>query len=560
MSFWSRLRIGWRLGLAFTLLLLITATVAAVGIWRLNTLKNASEKVSTLEMRRSLLAQRWGTEIELTWTRTESALKTNNAYFRDQLQGDINAMNKSIDANLKELDSLLADDERGQALLRDVAKRRAEYLKVQAELSRQQQAGKEVLITVDSELQPLAALYLRDVRKVGEYTSQMLMDSQAEAQADARQSQIMQAIGAIVAVLVGVALATLTTRSIVRPVQRASEVTQRIAEGDLRLDARQRQALLVGSNGQRANQTVSADEVTHLLRTLLRMQQNLSSIVGRVRQGSEAVSSASVEIAQGNQDLSARTENQASALEQTAASMEELGSAVKQNAANAQQANQFAQGASAVAVQGGQVVAQVVDTMKGISESSRKIADIINVIDGIAFQTNILALNAAVEAARAGEQGRGFAVVAGEVRALAGRSAEAAKEIKILITDSVQRVEQGTALADRAGGTMNEVVTSIQDVTSIMAEISAASGEQNAGVTQVSEAVSNMDQVTQQNASLVEEMAAAASNLKTQARELVDLVAVFQVDGTPGAPVALAGGAPSTLQKVSMPLVLATPA
>jgi methyl-accepting chemotaxis protein len=227
--------------------------------------------------------------------------------------------------------------------------------------------------------------------------------------------------------------------------------------------------------------------------------------------------------------LSSRTESQASALEETAASMEELSSTVRQNADNAQQANQLARTASAVAVQGGQVVSQVVDTMKGIETSSRKIADIISVIDGIAFQTNILALNAAVEAARAGEQGRGFAVVAGEVRNLAQRSASAAKEIKDLITDSVQRVSSGTALVDKAGSTMNEVVDSVKRVTDIMAEISAASKEQSDGVAQIGEAVTQMDQATQQNAALVEEMAAAASSLRAQASDLVQSVAVFRL-------------------------------
>ncbi|QBK04646.1 HAMP domain-containing protein [Hylemonella gracilis] len=272
------------------------------------------------------------------------------------------------------------------------------------------------------------------------------------------------------------------------------------------------------------------DEFSPLLASLGEMQASLSRIVYNVRQSSESVSNASAEIAQGNQDLSARTESQASALEETAASMEELSSTVKQNADNARQANQLAQSASIVAVQGGEVVTQVVSTMKGISDSSKKIADIIGVIDGIAFQTNILALNAAVEAARAGEQGRGFAVVASEVRNLAGRSADAAKEIKTLITDSVSRVEQGSALADQAGSTMNEIVGSIKRVTDIMSEISAASVEQSAGVSQVGEAVTQMDQATQQNAALVEEMAAAASSLKNQSQELVQAVAVFKLD------------------------------
>jgi methyl-accepting chemotaxis protein len=259
------------------------------------------------------------------------------------------------------------------------------------------------------------------------------------------------------------------------------------------------------------------------------MKDRLAQIVGNVRQGSQGVSTASAEIAQGNNNLSARTEQQASALEETAASMEELSATVRQNADNAKRANQLAQSASTVAIRGGEVVNQVVATMKGINDSSRKIADIIGVIDGIAFQTNILALNAAVEAARAGEQGRGFAVVASEVRSLAGRSAEAAKEIKNLITDSVQRVELGSTLVDQAGVTMTEVVGSIKRVTDIMGEISIASSEQSQGVGQVSEAVTQMDHVTQQNAALVEEMAAAADSLKAQAQELVASVSVFKL-------------------------------
>jgi methyl-accepting chemotaxis protein len=251
-----------------------------------------------------------------------------------------------------------------------------------------------------------------------------------------------------------------------------------------------------------------------------------------VRHGSEGVATASAEIAQGNNDLSARTEQQASALEQTAASMEELGTTVKHNAESAHHANQLAQSASTIAVDGGNVVAQVVETMRDINESSRKIMDIISVIDGIAFQTNILALNAAVEAARAGEQGRGFAVVASEVRSLAGRSADAAKEIKRLIHASVARVEHGSALVDQAGATMTEVVSSIKRVTDIMGEISAASSEQSNGVAQVGEAVTHMDQATQQNAALVEQMAAATSSLKSQALDLVRLVDAFKVDAS----------------------------
>jgi len=325
-------------------------------------------------------------------------------------------------------------------------------------------------------------------------------------------------LGALSIVLVSFGLSFALDRLVLRPVggnpEDAAAIAGRVAQGDLS------QAIALRSG-----------DASSMMAQLQRMQQSLVSLVSHVRQGSEGLATASAEIAQGNNDLSARTEQQASALEQTAASMEELGATVKQNADNARQANQLAQSASAVAVRGGEVVAQVVDTMKGINDSSRKIADIISVIDGIAFQTNILALNAAVEAARAGEQGRGFAVVASEVRSLAGRSADAAKEIKSLISVSVQRVEQGTALVDQAGITMTEVVGSIKRVTDLMGEISSASDEQAQGVAQVGEAVMQMDQVTQQNAALVEEMAAAASSLKSQAEELVQTVAVFNLGG-----------------------------
>ncbi len=269
-----------------------------------------------------------------------------------------------------------------------------------------------------------------------------------------------------------------------------------------------------------------------VLKGLATMRESLAELVAKVREGSEFVAVASREIAQGNSDLSARTESQASALQQTAASMEQLGSTVRSNAENARQASEHARQADRVAAEGGEVVDRVVETMKGINDSAKKIADIIGVIDGIAFQTNILALNAAVEAARAGEQGRGFAVVAAEVRSLATRSASAAKEIKSLIGDSVTRVEQGSALVERAGATMTEMVGAIRRVTEVVHGISVASGEQSNGVAQIGEAISQMDQATQKNAAMVEEMAAAASGLKDQAQSLVDTVAAFTVPTT----------------------------
>jgi methyl-accepting chemotaxis protein len=322
-------------------------------------------------------------------------------------------------------------------------------------------------------------------------------------------------IGATLALAFGglLAAALLLARRMTGPMDKAVALAEHLAEGDLRA---------------RVTPTGN-DETVRLMAAMARMQQNIADIVRNVQQNAESVATASAQIAQGNNDLSGRTEQQASALEETAASMEELSSTVRQNADNARQGNQLAHNASTVAIRGGEVVGQVVDTMKGINDASRRIADIIGVIDGIAFQTNILALNAAVEAARAGEQGRGFAVVASEVRSLAGRSAEAAKEIKGLISDSVQRVEQGTALVDQAGVTMTEVVASIRRVTDIMGEISAASTEQSQGVAQVGEAVTQMDQATQQNAALVEQSAAAAESLNTQAQQLVRAVAVFKL-------------------------------
>jgi len=306
------------------------------------------------------------------------------------------------------------------------------------------------------------------------------------------------------------------SRQITGPLNSAVGIAGRVANGDL----------------SEPIHVTGSDEVGSLLASLKFMQANLAKLVTDVRHSSEGVATASHEIASGNSDLSARTESQASALEQTAASMEQLGATVRLNADNARQANQLAHSASSVAAEGGEVVNQVVQNMKGINDASRQIADIIGVIDGIAFQTNILALNAAVEAARAGEQGRGFAVVASEVRVLAQRSAQAAKEIKGLIGASVERVEMGTALVDRAGATMSEVVSAIGRVTAIVGEISAASSEQSSGVSQVGEAVTQMDQATQQNAALVEEMAAAAISMQTQAAGLVQLVSSFKLAPT----------------------------
>ena len=324
------------------------------------------------------------------------------------------------------------------------------------------------------------------------------------------------------ALLISVGIVRLLVAQLGGEPREAAEVALRIGAGDLTRDIE-----------------VRAGDQTSLMAAMQRMQNELVQVVGAVRQGSERVAMASAEIAHGNHDLSARTEQQASALEETAASMEQMNAAVGHNAAHAREASELAANASHVARQGGEVVHQVVGTMREINAASNKITGIIGVIDGIAFQTNILALNAAVEAARAGEQGRGFAVVASEVRSLAGRSAEAAKQIKELLSDSVQRAEQGSQLADRAGAIMSEVVDAIGRVTDIVAGISSASGEQSDGVSQVSEAVAQMDRNTQQNAALVEQMAAAASSLQGQARELVSTVERFRLAGGAASPLRL---------------------
>lgn len=337
----------------------------------------------------------------------------------------------------------------------------------------------------------------------------------AEAQGNFNTVFMITSVAVAVGVIMAVVIGMMLIRAIVGPINEAVNVADAVASGDLtsRIDV------------------TSNNETGRLMHALKQMNDNLVDLVGKVRTSTDSIYTASSEIAAGNSDLSQRTEEQASSLEETASSMEELTSTVRQNADNARQANQLASGASEVAVRGGAVVGQVVQTMSAINDSSKKIVDIISVIDGIAFQTNILALNAAVEAARAGEQGRGFAVVATEVRTLAQRSAAAAKEIKELIGDSVSKVEDGTRLVDEAGATMNEIVNSVKRVTDIMAEISAASQEQSSGIEQVNQAVTQMDEVTQQNAALVEEAAAAAESMQEQAHALSQAVAVFKLSG-----------------------------
>jgi methyl-accepting chemotaxis protein len=424
-----------------------------------------------------------------------------------------------VNKSLKELEGLLTSAESKaiyQKLLPSMADATAAYKKAFEEFKAAEfdsAAGDKAARGKDRD----AVAQLAELKKV---LAKEEDETSKAASAKAASSRNLAYALMVLATALGVVGSIVLSRKIVSPLAQAVGVAEVVASGDL-------------SNPIHAKGT---DEVAALMTALQRMQSSLANLVAGVRQGAESVASSSGEIEAGNHDLSARTEQQASVLEETAATMEELSATVKQNADNARQANQLAMNASTVAVKGGEVVEQVVATMKGINESSRKIADIISVIDGIAFQTNILALNAAVEAARAGEQGRGFAVVASEVRSLAGRSAEAAKEIKSLIGASVERVEQGSTLVDQAGVTMTEVVGSIKRVNDIMGEISAASSEQASAVSQVGEAVTHIDQATQQNAALVEQMAAAASGLKGQAHDLVETVAAFKLPAGQGGP------------------------
>jgi methyl-accepting chemotaxis protein len=513
----DRLKVGHQLFGAFAAVLLLTAVLGASALLGLRAVNDEAvalagkwlQGVSDLADARTLVIE--SREFEIKHSRTD------DSSYHDEYEEKMATAASSLETLKQAYKARIAGDEEAGLFgtLSDTwaAYRLAQQRVIKLGQDQQQQDAADIADGMSSMAfdEALGAI------------SALMAFNQAGSHAAAEHAQAVyqQALYAVLGLLggalaLGAGLALVITRHLMRQLggepATAVAVARAVAEGDLSTSIALR-------SGDRDS----------LLAWLNAMQLGLARAVADVRRGSDHVAHASGEIAQGNQDLSGRTETQASELQQTASTMEELGSTVRNNADNARQASQLAQGASSVAVRGGEVVGRVVETMKGIHDSSRRIADIIGTIDGIAFQTNILALNAAVEAARAGEQGRGFAVVAGEVRSLAQRSADAAKEIKNLIGASVDRVEQGSALVDEAGATMQEVVASIRRVTDIVGEISAASSEQSAGVAQVGQAITRMDQGTQQNAALVEQSAAAADSLRTQAQQLVQAVAVFKL-------------------------------
>ena len=516
----SSWRVRTRLTVGFGVVCVLLVASVVMGLMAMGRMGADLKAVVADHFPRIVAAANLSTQIDVIAIALRNMMLNADAADRERQTQVIAQSRQEVVRLFDTLDKTLTEP-KDRALLQQVKEQRALYLAGQEELlgfirSDQTDQSREYLA---SKLRPVLASYKASIGALVESEKNAIVTAGTDARDTALNARNTLIGLGVAALLLAAALGWLITRSLVRELggepRTAADVARAVAGGDFTQPI-----------------AVKDGDTTSLMAQLAAMKDGLAQVVSQVRRGSESVAMASSEIAQGNQDLSARTESQASALEETAASMEQLGATVRQNADSAGQANALARSASDVAVRGGEVVGQVVQTMKGINESSQRIADIIGVIDGIAFQTNILALNAAVEAARAGEQGRGFAVVASEVRSLAGRSAEAAKEIKQLISASVERVEQGSAMADQAGETMTEVVQSIRRVTDLMGEINAASSEQASGVAQVGEAVTQMDQATQQNAALVEEMAAAAGSLSSQAQELVQAVAVFKLDAS----------------------------
>ena len=508
----SALRLGPRLALGFGSIVLLCAAAVGFGIDRISTLRSLSQQLGSVDAEKLSLSERWARAIEANTARSWVLFFATDPQIKTRLKAEMQQVVVLQTERLKRMQQL-AESEVDKRLLADISTHRDAYQALRNSLLKRVEAGEDVRAELFDKLFPAAQAYTDVVEKLVARQRSNMTETQARAEAAALSATVALATGGALALLLAAGLAWRVTRSVVAPIAQARSLTEAIAAGDL-------------------SQTISVtgrDEAAELLTALQRMQGALRELVGQVRTSTDSIHTASAEIATGNQDLSVRTEQTASNLQQAASSMSQLSDTVRQSADSARQANVLAGSAAQVAERGDSVVAQVVATMSEINASAKKIADIIGVIDGIAFQTNILALNAAVEAARAREQGRGFAVVASEVRSPAQRSAAAAREIKALIGSSVDKVESGTRLVADAGLTMTEIVASVNRVSGIIGELSASAAEQSGGISQVNSAVGQLDQMTQQNAALVEQGAAAAESLKDQAQRLTEVVASFKL-------------------------------
>ena len=525
MNIIGNMKIGKRLGLGFAAILGLSIVIAGIGIWRLQSVTNATQAMMDVPLAKERMIGDWYRHTYAGIRRATAVAKSSDPSLSAFFRPETDEATRISGELQKKIFELLASDEEKQLYEKIMSLRKVYLAKRDVIYKAKAEPNPDpamIASALEKDYLPAAKLYQTGVENLLELQRKTINELNQHVAEIASQSANLLIVLEVLVLAMGILCAWYLTTGITRPLNTAVGISRRVAEGDLSGDIA----------------VVTRDETGQLLQALKDMNVSLRNIVGNVRTGTDTIATASSQIASGNLDLSARTEQQAGSLEETASAMEELTSTVKQNADNARQANQLAVSASEVAVQGGSVVGKVIATMSSINESSKKIVDIISVIDGIAFQTNILALNAAVEAARAGEQGRGFAVVASEVRSLAQRSAAAAKEIKVLINDSVEKVGNGSKLVEQAGATMQEVVNSVKRVTDIVGEISSASQEQTTGIEQINHAITQMDQVTQQNAALVEEAAAAAASMQTQADNLAQLVSVFTISGTPALPQA----------------------
>jgi methyl-accepting chemotaxis protein len=509
-----RQRIGTRLAAGFGLVLALTVTMATLGIVELRRIAALDDQLDSLALRMQTMEQ-WKGSTSVNLAR---ALAIAHSGHQAEVVAAFDPLIKDTSAKISTLQKTLEDrldHDAERQTFAAIGERRKAYVGVRAEAGKlfadgQTDAGRE---RVRAAMVPAAAAYVAAMDDLLQHYEQRTTQAADALGAEIAFGLKLLAGGALLGLACGALMAAAITRSITHPLQAAMQTADAIAGGDLTQDFH----------------VERRDEIGQLMDVLQRMQSSLQETVRRIRASTDSIGTASSEVAIGSQDLSTRTEQTAANLQETASSMEQITATVRQSADAAAQANQLTAGAASVARRGGEVVAQVVATMEQINASSKKISDIIGTIDGIAFQTNILALNAAVEAARAGEQGRGFAVVAGEVRSLAQRSATAAREIKALIGGSVERVEAGARLVGDAGTTMHDIVASVQRVTDIIGEVSAAAAEQDRGMVQVNSAVSDLDRMTQQNAALVEQSAAAAESLKAQAQQLAEVVRVFRL-------------------------------